>query len=72
MTNLSQRMLGTQQMVQMNFENNKLSFIDEFVFKDMSRLEAVYFGDNPISLKEPDYVKHLCNVNQNPLCKIYI
>jgi hypothetical protein len=57
---------------QINFENNKIDLIEDNVFSGLSMLQAVYFASNPISIKQPDYVKQLCTKIQNPLCKIYV
>lgn len=73
LANLTQTQLNENIcLVQINFENNKIDLIDNNIFSGLSMLQAVYFASNPISVKQPDYVKQLCTKIQNPLCKIYV
>lgn len=51
-------------------QDNNIGEIDSNVFKGLDGLEKVYLGSNPISLKQPDYVKSLCSTNPN--CKIFL
>ena len=59
-----------KQMWTLMLDENQLSQIDENVFEGLDGLEKVYLGSNPISLKQPDYVRQLCA--KNPKCKIYL
>ena len=59
-----------KQMWTLMLDNNRLEIIDQNVFVGMDDLEKVYLGSNPISTKQPDYVKSLCSTN--PKCKIIL
>ena len=56
------------ELLYLNF--NRLDEIDSSVFDENLKLEMVFLGNNPISLKNPDYVKSLCS--NVPGCNIYL
>ena len=51
-------------------DHNQLKSLNQSVFVGLENLESVYLGNNPISIKHPDYVRSLCLTN--PKCIIYI
>ena len=59
-----------KQMWTLMLQDNNISQIDPNVFVGLDNLEKVYLGSNPISLKQPDFVKKLCSTN--PKCKIIL
>ena len=47
---------------------NQLVYIDSQSFSNMNKLTMVYLFNNPISLKQPEYVERLCTIKANPMC----
>lgn len=61
--------VNASQLVGISLNRNRLVNLDINVFKGLDELLVVYFGENQISIKHPDYIGHLCEAAKTA-CKI--
>ena len=60
---------NASQLAGISLDHNRLVNLDINVFKGLDELRVAYLGENPISIKHPDYVAKLCEA-ANTACKI--
>jgi Leucine-rich repeat (LRR) protein len=54
----------------LSIESNQLVSLNQSLFVGLENLEKVFLGQNPISSKNPNFVRSLCETN--PKCTIYL
>ena len=60
--------VGLTGLLDLDLSFNRIEFIEANSFISLFNLQVVYLTENPIALKQPDYVKKLCSLI--PTCTI--